>query len=114
MHVKTPNVSILVPKGTPVPPAQSAKLSTTNQNVHAPMDTLDPPLQTVDHHQNLNARPILNALITLHVYKKSVKIHVILILVVEMQNARQKIIEQYVFVSMDMLEIRTLSVKNVR
>lgn len=113
MHVKTPNVSILVPKGTLVPPAQSAKLSTTNQNVHAPMDTLDPPLQTVDHHQNLNARPILNALITLHVYKKSVKIHVILILVVEMQNARQKIIEQYVFVSMDMLEIRTLSVKNL-
>ena len=65
-------------------------------------------------HQNLNARPIQNALITLHVYKKSVKIHVILILVVEMQNARQKIIEQYVFVSMDMLEIHTLSVKNVR
>ena len=65
-------------------------------------------------HQNLNARPILNALITLHAYKKSVKIHVILILVVEMQNARQKIIEQYVFVSMDMLEIHTLSVKNVR
>ena len=49
MHVKTRNVSILVPKGTLVPQAPSARLSTTNQNVHAPMDTLDPPLQTVDH-----------------------------------------------------------------
>ena len=59
MHVKTQNVSILVPKGTPVPQAQSAKLSTTNQNVHAPMDTLDPPLQTVDHVSTFSLNAII-------------------------------------------------------
>jgi hypothetical protein len=85
-----------------------------SQFVLARMDTLDPLKLTADHHLNLNARLILNVHITLHVYKKNVKTLVILIRVVEMQNVRQKIIEQFVFVFMDMLEIRTLSVKNVR
>ena len=59
MHVKTQNVSILVPKGTPVPQAQSAKLSTTNQNVHAPMDILDPRLPTVDHVSTFSLNAII-------------------------------------------------------
>jgi hypothetical protein len=50
----------------------------------------------------------------LHAYKKNVKTLVILIHVVEMQNVRQKIIEQFVFVFMDMLEILTPYVKSVR
>ena len=64
--------------------------------------------------QDLNARLILNAQTTLHAYKKNVKTLVILIHVVEMQNVRQKIIEQFVFVFMDMLEILTPYVKSVR
>ena len=64
--------------------------------------------------QDLNAQLILNAQITLHAYKKNVKTLVILIHVVEMQNVRQKIIEQFVFVFMDMLEILTPYVKSVR
>ena len=59
MHVKTQNVSILVPKVTLVPQAQSAKLSTTNQNVHAPMDILDPRLQTVDHVSTFSLNAII-------------------------------------------------------
>ena len=63
--------------------------------------------------QDLNAQLIQNAPITLHAYKKSVKTLAILTRVVEMQNVRQKIIEQFVFVFMDMLEILTPCVKSV-
>ena len=59
MHVKTQNVLILVPKATLVPQAQSAKLSTTNQNVHAPMDILDPRLPTVDHVSTFSLNAII-------------------------------------------------------
>ena len=64
-------------------------------------------------HLDLNAQPILNVQITLHVYRKNVKTLVTLIRAVEMPNARLKIIAQYVFVFMAMLEILTLYVKSV-
>lgn len=64
--------------------------------------------------QDLNVQLILNAQITLHAYKKNAKILVIHIHAVEMQNVRQKIIEQFVFVFMDMLEILTHYAKSVR
>ena len=64
-------------------------------------------------HLDLNAQPILNAQITLHVYKKSVKTLVTRTRVVEMPNARLKTIEQFVFVFMAMSEILTHYVKNV-
>ena len=63
---------------------------------------------------DLNARPILNVQTTLHAYKKNVKTLATLIRVVEMLNVKPKIIEQYVFASMDMLETPTHCVKNVR
>ena len=53
-------------------------------------------------HLDLNAQVIQNARITLHVFKKSVKILATLIHVVEMPNARPKIIVQYVFAFLDM------------
>ena len=62
---------------------------------------------------NQNVQLIPNVQTTLHAYKKNVKTLVILIRVVEMQNVRQKIIEQFVFVFMDMLEILTPCVKSV-
>ena len=64
-------------------------------------------------HLDLNAQLILNAQITLHVYKKSVKTLVTRTRVVEMPNARLKTIEQFVFVFMAMSEILTHYVKNV-
>ena len=65
-------------------------------------------------HLDLNVQLILNAQITLHVYKKSVKTLVTRTRVVEMPNARLKTIEQFVFVFMAMSEILTHYVKNVR
>ena len=53
-------------------------------------------------HLDLNAQLILNAQITLHVYKKNVKIHVMLIRAAKMPNVEQKIIEPFVFVFRDM------------
>ena len=53
-------------------------------------------------HQDLNALLIRNAPITLHAYKKSVKIHATHILAAEMLNVPLKIIVQFVFVFPDM------------
>ena len=65
-------------------------------------------------HQNLNALLIRNALTTLHVYKRNVKIHVTPILVAKMLNVKPRIIVQFVFVFRDILEIPIHFVKNVR
>ena len=65
-------------------------------------------------HQNLNVSLIRNVLTTLHAYKKSVKIHVMPIHVAKMPNVRQRIIEPYVSVFQDLLEILIHFVKNVR
>ena len=63
---------------------------------------------------DLNAQLIANVQITLHAYKKNVKTLVTLIHVAEMQNVRQKIIELFASVFMDMLETLIHYVKNVR
>ena len=52
--------------------------------------------------QNLNARLILNAHTILHVYRKNVKIRAIQALVALMLSVKPKIIEQYVFVFLDL------------
>ena len=65
-------------------------------------------------HQNLNVLLIRNVLTTLHAYKKSVKTHVMPIHVAKMPNVRQRIIELYVSVFQDLLEILIHFVKNVR
>ena len=65
-------------------------------------------------HQNLNALLIQNALTTLHVYKRNVKILVMLTLVAKMQNVKQRIIVQFVFVFRDTSVIPINFAKNVR
>ena len=65
-------------------------------------------------HLNLNARPILNVLITLHVYKKNVKTLVTPTLVVGMLNVEPKITEPFVSAFPDTLGTHTVFVKNVR
>ena len=65
-------------------------------------------------HQNLSVLLTRNALTTLHVYKKNVKIHAMPIHVAKMPNVRLKIIEPYVSVFQDLSEILIHFVKNVR
>ena len=65
-------------------------------------------------HQNLNVLLIRNVLTTLHVYKKSVKIHVIQTHVVKMLSVKPRTIVPFVFAFQDMLEILIHFVKNVR
>ena len=69
---------------------------------------------TFFQHRNRSARLIRNARPTLHVYKKSVKTHVTRIHVDETPNVKSKTIVLFVFVYLDMSEIHTHSVKNVR
>jgi hypothetical protein len=64
-------------------------------------------------HPNLNAHLIQNAPYSLHASKKNVKIHVSQQNVVLMLIAKPVITEHFVFVESDMLEILTISVKNV-
>ena len=64
--------------------------------------------------QDPNARLIRNAHSTLRVYKKNVRIHVSQSLVASRLNVKSKTIELSVSVCLDMKEIHTLSVKNVR
>ena len=65
-------------------------------------------------HQNLSALLTRNALTTLHVYKKNVKIQAMPIHVAKMPNVRLKIIEPYVSVFQGSLAILIHFVKNVR
>ena len=65
-------------------------------------------------HRNRSARLIRTVLITLHVYKKSVKIHVIQTHVVKMLSVKPRTIVPFVFAFQDMLEILIHFVKNVR
>ena len=69
---------------------------------------------TFFQHQSRSARLIRNARPTLHVYKKSVKTHVTRIHVDATPNVQSKIIVPFVFAYLDLLEIHTHSVKNVR
>ena len=65
-------------------------------------------------HHDLNARLTMNALPTLHVYKKNVKTLVTPTLVVGMLNVEPKITELFVSVFLDTLGTHTVFVKNVR
>ena len=65
-------------------------------------------------HRDQNVYQTQSVLTTLHVSKKNARIHVLLTHVDRMPNARLKIIEHFVFVSLVLQEIHILSVKNVR
>ena len=65
-------------------------------------------------HLDLNARQIMNARHTLHVYKKNVKTLVTPTLVVGMLNVEPKITEPFVSAFLDTLGTHTVFVKNVR
>ena len=65
-------------------------------------------------HQDQNVYRIQSVQIISHASKRNARIHVLLTPVDRMPNARLKIIEHSVFVSMVMQEILTLCVKNVR
>ena len=65
-------------------------------------------------HQSLSVLLTRNALTTLHVYKKNVKIHVMPIHVAKMLNVKLRIIEPFVSVFLGSLAIPIHFVKNVR